>query len=66
MAKDVLAWVLAGFMKAIHVELANEAINVAMSEVLGQDLVLKLFNLFDRELTSACCPLNDGLILLIV
>jgi hypothetical protein len=57
-AKDVLAGVFATLMEAIHVELAYEGVYISMSEILRQDVVLKLIYLFDGKLTPVCHPVD--------
>ena len=50
-------------MKPIHVQLPDEAIDVAMSEVLGQDDFLELFDIFDSKFLSIVHPADDFVVL---
>jgi len=65
MTEDVFAGVFSGFVEAVHVKLSDEAVNIPMSEVFGQDLILKVINFFDGKLTTVGHPVDDSLILLI-
>ncbi len=66
MAEDALAAVLAGLVKAIHVELANETVDLAVPEVLGQDSLLELDDVFDDEVLARGAPVDDLPVLLIL
>ncbi len=50
MTENVFAGLLTRFMKPIHIELPNEAINVPMPEIIREDYLFKLLNIFDEEL----------------
>ena len=63
MAEDVFGGVFAALVEAVHVELANETVDVAVSEVLGEDVVLELLDFFDGELTPVAHPVDDSLVL---
>lgn len=63
--KDIFAGIFAGLMEAVHIELPDEAVNVPMPEIFREDMVLKLIDFFDGELTSVGHPMYNGLILLI-
>lgn len=56
MAEDVFGWFFPGLVKAIHVELSDEAVDVAMPEILGQYELLELFYVFDGEFLSVVHP----------
>ncbi len=62
MAEDVFAGVFSTFVKAVHVELANERVDVAVSEVFGEDMILEVVDLLDGELASVSHPVDDGLV----
>lgn len=53
-------------MKAIHIKLPNETVDVAVPKVLGQDCFLKLFNILDGELFAIPRPLDDPRILVVL
>jgi hypothetical protein len=53
-------------VEAVHVELANEAVDVAVAEELGEDVLLELIDLLDRELPSVGHPVDDRLVLLVL
>ena len=61
----VLAGVFAAFVEAVHVELAYEGVDVAMSEVLGENVVLELINLLDRKFTPIGHPVDNRFVLLV-
>lgn len=63
--KDIFAGILAGLMEAIHIELPDEAVNVPMPEIFGEDMILKLIDFLDGKLTTVGHPMYNGLILLI-
>lgn len=62
-AENILAWVFAALVEAIHVELADERIDVPVAEVFGEDMVLKGVNLFDGELAPIGHPVDDSFVL---
>ena len=66
MTEDIFAGILTTLVEAIHVKLPDERVDISMPEIFGQDLILKIINLFDGELPPICHPMNDGLIVLIV
>lgn len=49
MTKNVFAWLLPRFVKTIHVELSNEAINISMAEIVREDYLFEMINIFDEE-----------------
>jgi hypothetical protein len=65
MGEDVLGGILARLVKAVHVELSNEAVDVAVPEELGEDMLLELIYLLDGELAAVGHPVNDRLVLLV-
>ena len=64
-AEDIFAWILAWFMEAVHVELPNEAVDIAVPKVFGGDMLLKLIDLLDGKLAPIAHPVDYGLILLV-
>jgi len=62
-AEDVLGGVFATLVEAVHVELADEGVDVPVAEVLGEDVLLELLDLLDRELTPIGHPMDDRLVL---
>lgn len=65
MAEYVFAGVFAALVKTVHIELAYEGVNVSVAEVLGEDMILEVIDLFDGELTPVGHPVDDGLVLLV-
>jgi hypothetical protein len=65
MAEDVLGRVLATLVEAIHVELAYEGVDIAVAEVLGQNVILEVINFLDGELTTITHPMDNSLIVLV-
>ena len=66
MTEDIFAGIFAAFVEAVHVELANEGVNVPMSEVFGQDVILEVINLFDGELSAVNHPVDDVLVVSVI
>lgn len=56
MAEDTLGILLAGLVKAIHVELTDEAIHFIVSEISRQDNLLELVDILNHELTPRRRP----------
>jgi len=61
----VFAWIFAWLVKSIHVELSDEAVDVSVSKIFGEYLILKLIYLLDGKLTSVDHPVNDCLVLFV-
>ena len=59
MGKNVFQRIFSAFVKSIHVQLPDKAMNISMSEILGKDGVFKKFNILDRELFAIFCPFNN-------
>jgi hypothetical protein len=66
MAEDVFGGVFSAFVEAVHVELSDEGVDVAVPEVFGEDVILEVIDLFDGELSSVIHPMNDRLVLLVI
>ena len=64
--EDVLAGVFATFVEAIHVKLSYERVDISVSEVFGEDVVLEVIDLFDGELPSVGHPVNDRLVVFVL
>lgn len=58
-AEDAFGVVCAGLVKAIHVELAYEAVDFIVAEVSGEDDLLELVDVFDDELAARGSPVDD-------
>lgn len=59
MAEHALGVISPGLMKAIHVELPHEAIDLVMPEVSRQDNLLKLIDILYDEFTAGGRPICD-------
>lgn len=59
MAEDIFAGVFSAFVEAVHVKLSDEGVDVAMTEVFREDMVLEVIDLFDGKLTSVGHPVYD-------
>ena len=57
----VLGGIFAGFMEAVHVELPNEGVNIAMPEERGQYFLFEGLDVPDRELLARGQPLYNVL-----
>lgn len=66
MAEYIFTGILTRFMESVHVELANEAIDVPMPKKFGKDMVLKLIDLLDGKLTAVGHPVNNRLVFLVL
>ena len=64
--EDIFAGVLATLVEAVHVELPDERVDVSVSEVLGQDVVLEVVDLFDGKLPPVVHPVNYSLVVLVL
>ena len=64
--EDVLAGVFATFVEAIHVKLSYERVDISVSEVFGEDVVLEVIDLFDGEFPSVGHPVDDRLVVLVL
>jgi hypothetical protein len=51
-AENVFGEILSGFVETVHVELSDEGVDVAVSEVKGQNLLLEELYILDGELFS--------------
>ena len=58
MLEDRNLFLLAYFMKIVHVELANKRREFFVFEVLGKNLVLEKILVLDNEASSSFSPLN--------
>jgi hypothetical protein len=59
MSEDNFGLIFPGLVESIHVELSDEAVEVAMSEVFGKDLGFEFMDVFDQELFAVGGP-GDG------
>jgi len=66
MTENIFAGVFTALVKAIHIELSNERVDIPVSEIFGEDMFLKLINLFDGELTSVGHPVNDAFVFFVL
>ena len=64
-AKYIFAGIFSAFVEAVHVELANKGVDIAVSEVFGQDVILEVIYLFDGKLSSVVHPVYDGFVVLV-
>ena len=65
-AEDIFAGILAGFVEAIHVELPDEAIDIPMPEIFGEDMFLEFIDLLDGKLAAVAHPMDNGLVLFVL
>ncbi len=65
-AEDILAGILAGLVEAVHIELPDEAIDVPVSEVFGEDVFLEFVDLLDGKLAAVAHPVDNGLVLFVL
>lgn len=49
MPKYAFRGILTAFMKAIHIKLPNERIDLGMSEMVGKDKILKFVDVLDNK-----------------
>ena len=66
MAENIFTGIFTRLMEAVHVELSDETVDIPMSEELGKDVVLKLIDLLDGELTAVGHPVDDGLVFFVL
>ena len=65
-AKNVFARVFAAFVKAIHIELSDERVDIPVPEELGKNMVLEVVDLFDGKLAAVSHPMDYGLVLFVL
>jgi triphosphoribosyl-dephospho-CoA synthetase len=65
-AEDALGVVGARLVEAVHVELADEAVDLVVAEVAGEDELLEAVDVLDDELLARGCPEGDLAELLIL
>ena len=58
MTKDTFGAIFTRFMKAIHVQLANETINFFVPKIFGENDFLELVGVFDDEIPAGRAPEN--------
>ena len=66
MTEYIFGGVFPAFMEAIHIELSDEGVDIAVPEVFGEDVILEVIDLFDGELASIIHPMDDRLVLLVI
>lgn len=66
MAEYILGWLLAGFVKPVHIQLSDKAIDISVAEELRQDDFLELFNILDQEFFAVGRPLDDGIVFFVL
>ncbi len=59
MAENVFGGLFAWFVEAIHVELSDEAVDVPVPEVPGEDDLLEILNIFYGKFFAIGQPLDD-------
>ena len=64
--EDVFAGVFATFVEAIHVKLSDERVDISVSEVFGEDVVLEVIDLFDGKFPSVGHPVDDRLVVFVL
>ena len=65
MAEDIFAGVFATFVEAVHIKLTDEGVDIAVTEVFGEDVVLEVIDLFDGELAPVSHPVDDRLVVFV-
>lgn len=58
MTEDTFCKLVARFVEAIHVELSNEAVHLAVSKIARKDHLLKLYCILNHKLFPVCRPVN--------
>jgi hypothetical protein len=58
-AEDALCEFVSGFVEAIHVELAYEAVHLVVAEVTWQHNLLELASVFNHKLPPRRTPENN-------
>ena len=65
-AENVFAGVFATLVKAIHIELSDERVDIPVPEELGKNMVLEVVDLFDGKLAAVSHPMDYGLVLFVL
>jgi hypothetical protein len=63
-SENIASGFFAALVEPIHIELSNERVNIAVSEVPGKDLILEKFDRADSELPATGQPVYHMLMLL--
>lgn len=66
MTENIFRGFFAALVEPIHVELADETVDVSVPEVLGEDSLLELLNVFDGKLFAISRPLDNSGVLVIL
>ena len=66
MSKNIFGGLLPGLVEPIHVELSDKAMDVFVSEVFRENVLLKLVDVFDGKLVAVGEPLNGVRVLIVL
>lgn len=66
MTEYIFTGIFSAFMESIHIELSNEGVDISVSEIFGEDVILEVIDLFDGKLTTIRHPMDDGLVIFVV
>ena len=65
-AEYIFGRLLPRFVEPVHIQLPDEAVDVLVSEVFGQDCLLELVDVLDREFFPVARPLDNLAVLVVL
>ena len=65
MTEDIFTGIFTAFVEAVHVELSYKRVDISMSEVFWENVILEVIDLFDGELASVGHPVDDRFIVFV-
>jgi hypothetical protein len=59
MTENTFGVIGSAFVEAVHVELPDEGVHFAVTEVFGENYLLELIGIFNDELGAVGSPIDD-------
>lgn len=64
--ENIFTGVFTTLVEAVHVQLSDERVDISVSEIFWEDVVLEVIYLFDRELFPVGHPMYDSFIFFVL
>ena len=64
--ENIFTGVFTTLVEAVHVQLSDERVDISVSEIFWEDVVLEVIYLFDRELLPVGHPMYDSFIFFVL
>ncbi len=64
--ENIFTGVFTTLVEAVHVQLSDERVDISVSEIFWEDVVLEVIYLFDRELLPVGHPSYDSFIFFVL